>query len=542
MGFPPAPHIRAGQVAYSLYNSRPVAQDVESNAGHDLVNQMISAGKQPKGCYFLGKDHIQQIFNPAETGGISRRDFMIVSSASLGLAAGLSGCRDAGAERAPARNFTVTSLLGTSPFYIAHRGSGDTWPEHTALAYASAVDYGVKAIEISVCATSDGVLICHHDTNTLRLTGEDLEIAEQPYERISQLRNDATKWLGPKAPTQPLPRLADVLDRFAASHVIFIEDKQSTNTDALLDLMDSYPDSRNHFVWKQTSSSSTRLKASARGYRTWGYFDAGSADTFDKYAPNHDFLGLYHAAPDSEMTALMTYGKPVIVWEVHTRWMRERLLRLGVRGIMCSNIPYVTSDIAHSTSDEFATGIRSPGDLPWTINWALQPRIQPETESIRLDDGSEFSYTMGSLCPVPASDYSINYEVRWPEAMPPNGGQIGIAFGLRDDTPYRPNFAESPAGYHLMIDGKGTLALSSRVVRGNAAEVIASSMSQAPREGQWLKFTVRVAAGGIRCSRVDSGVSSFAVADETHRGGYFVLCKGYNGRQPVEFRSVSVAR
>lgn len=468
----------------------------------------------------------------------SRREFLFVSSATIVLA----GCGEDSSTQAPAKDFTIASLLGTTPFYIAHRGSGDNWPEHTALAYSAAIAYGVKAIEVSVSATSDGVLVCHHDTNTLHLTGHDQEISQQTYASISELRNDARQWLGPASAPQPIPKLEDILDAHAGTHVIFIEDKQGTNTKALLDLMDRYPDSTSHFVWKQPASSTTRVEAAARGYKTWGYFLDGSSATYAKYAPNFDYLGLYHAATDAEVTGLQVFGKPVIVWEVHTRWMRDRLLALGVRGLMCSNIPYVTKDVPLAKSDSFASGNRGAGDLPWTINWKLQPKIQPDSGSIRMDDGSDFSYSMGSLCPISADTYSIDFQVRWAGPIPRNAGQIGVAFALRDDRPYLPNVPGTSGGYHLLINDAGKVELYRRAENGTAPEVIASSDTPAPQEGQWLQFSIRVTPAEIQCSRLDGGQQTLAVADTTHRGGYIMLCKAHDGQEPVEFRSISVSR
>lgn len=486
----------------------------------------------------LEKGRAQQVPMSHELGRLSRRDFLLVSTASLALA----GCREQSAPAPPAKKFTVESLLGTTPFYIAHRGSGDNWPEHTALAYSSAIAYGVKAIEVSVCSTSDGILVCHHDLNTLRLTGHDLDISQQTYAALERLRNDARQWLGPASQPQPIPKLKDVLDAHAATHVIFIEDKQATNTKALLDLMDGYPDAQDHFVWKQTSSSTARVEAMARGYKTWGYFMDGSSDTYQKYAPNFDYLGLYHAATDAEIAALVAYGKPVIVWEVHTRSMRDRLLALGVRGFMCSNIPYVTNDVALNTSDSFASGIRSPGDLPWVINWDLQPQLKPDAGSVELADGSDFSYSMGSLCPVPAGSYSIAFELRWRGPVPSGSGLAGIAFGLADDRPYRPKVPGTSGGYHLLIDEKGMLELQRRAADGAVTERLASTSTATPEPDQWMKFSVNVTPDGVRCSRLDAGVQSITAADTAHRGGYFVLCKAYDGEQPLEFRFVTVSR
>jgi glycerophosphoryl diester phosphodiesterase len=426
------------------------------------------------------------------------------------------------------------------PFFIAHRGSGDNWTEHTALAYSSAIAAGAHAIEVSVHSTSDGVLVCHHDASTLRLTGRDEPIATQDYADIAALRADARQWLGPSAAPQPIPKLADVLDAHAPDSVIFIEDKQGTNTRALLDLMDRYPSSKDRFVWKQPAASKARIQAQSRGYKTWGYFMDGSGQQFEQHAGNHDFVGLFHAASDEDIRRLVGFGKPVIVWEVHTRWMRDRLQALGVRGLMCSNFPYVTNDLPLAKADAFASGTRAAGDLPWAIDWKLQPRIQPGSSSIRLG-GSDFTYSMGSLCPVPAEAHAIDFEVRWAGPVPQSAGQVGVAFGLQDDSPYLPNVPGPPGGYHLLINVAGKVELYRRTAGGTATEVIASADTAAPREGQWLKFSVSVTSEGVSCSRLDNGQQSLAAADTTYRGRYFMLCKSRGGELPVEFRSVSVA-
>src|SRR6478735_7476996 len=102
---------------------------------------------------------------------LSRRDLLVLGGSALLLA----GCSTVG--QGPSRptagsatpepytgpTHTVDSLVSTTPFFIAHRGSGDNWAEHTMEAYSEAVALGAKAIEVSVNATKDGVLICHHD-------------------------------------------------------------------------------------------------------------------------------------------------------------------------------------------------------------------------------------------------------------------------------------------------------------------------------------------------------------------------------------------
>lgn len=436
---------------------------------------------------------------------------------------------------------TVSELFALAPFYIAHRGSGDNWPEHTAVAYRNAAAAGAQAIEISVSATSDGILICHHDLDTLRLTGVDREIAGTSWDELSGLRNDATAWLGPRVAVEPIPLVTDVLDELADGRVIFIEDKQGTNTTALLDLLDRYPDPTNHFVWKQWAGRRQHSVARERGYATWGYFTPEIQPTQD-IVDSFDYLGVHHSATNEFIADLVATGKPVIAWEVHYRSVRDRLAELGVVGMMCSNIPYVTSTVASATRDSFATGIRAAGDLPWTVDlgWKAQPVLTADAGTVLLEYPGIESYLMGSLAPIDASRFQISFRLRWPKELPADEQHAGIAFGLENDRPYRVGVASDVSGYHAIIRADGSLELFERT-RGIAEGTpLAAVQTPAPQAGQWIDLVVSVSEARITVSR-DRNLSWEAAADDaSHRGGYFWLCKNYAEPIAVEYSSVIV--
>jgi glycerophosphoryl diester phosphodiesterase len=46
---------------------------------------------------------------------------------------------------------------------ISHRGEHQTLPENSIPAFLRAIELGADAIELDVHATSDGVVIVHHD-------------------------------------------------------------------------------------------------------------------------------------------------------------------------------------------------------------------------------------------------------------------------------------------------------------------------------------------------------------------------------------------
>lgn len=243
-------------------------------------------------------------------------------------------------------DYTISDLLSTDPFYIAHRGSGDNWPEHTMRAYTGAVNWGMKAIEISVNVTSDGVMFCHHDRDTNHMTGTNLVFTSSTADQISALTNTAAYTVNPTQDRQPIPRLVPVLDKFATNHVCFVEAKSggAWQTD-LLNLLASYPDYTNRIVWKAPIWASFTA-AKARGLITWGYLfqtDPLNADWQTMVSkPDVDIIGVNHTATDqyiSDVVALATsLGKKVIMWEIHTPADRDRAVSLGVVGMMTSNI------------------------------------------------------------------------------------------------------------------------------------------------------------------------------------------------------------
>ncbi|MGE0665044.1 MAG: glycerophosphodiester phosphodiesterase family protein [Sphingomonadales bacterium] len=71
---------------------------------------------------------------------------------------------------------TLKTLTGKPPIVIAHRGASGHAPEHTAAAYAMALDMGADAVEPDLVLTKDGALIVRHD----RYLGTSTDIADRP--------------------------------------------------------------------------------------------------------------------------------------------------------------------------------------------------------------------------------------------------------------------------------------------------------------------------------------------------------------------------
>ena len=242
---------------------------------------------------------------------------------------------------------TVESLLADTPFYVAHRGGGGNWPEMTGFAYEQAAQLpNLRAVEISVCLSADGVLVCSHDPTTLRVTDVDYTIAEQTWTTLSTLLVKADTTDDPTQPPRPLTRLDDVLAAHPDRFVLFVEPKVVPAAQPLMTRLTSlgHPD---RVVWKQYVNSPMFKAAKELGFSTWGYIldePAHRGANLQRFAasPDIDMLGVHVSDSDEFVQKVLGLGaahdKPVIMWPITSPIERERALRLGCRGLMTSRI------------------------------------------------------------------------------------------------------------------------------------------------------------------------------------------------------------
>ena len=106
------------------------------------------------------------------------------------------------------------------PEVIAHRGASDERPENTMVAFLRALELGAEAIELDVHATSDGVVVVHHDP-AIRLGRQEdpaalvVSICDERFDELRELRVKG----------EPIPTLDDVLRQVAGRATVYIEVK-----------------------------------------------------------------------------------------------------------------------------------------------------------------------------------------------------------------------------------------------------------------------------------------------------------------------------
>jgi len=274
----------------------------------------------------------------------TRRSFL---AGTLATALVGTGCRTS-AEPAPtAPAPTVASLTATAPFYIAHRGGGGNWPEMTAYAYEQASKIpGLQALEISVCLSADGVLVCSHDPTTARVTGTDYTIAKETWATLSTLYTTAEKTTDPSQPARPLARFDELGERYIDRFVLFVEPKVPAAEGPLLRQLTSLLNPE-RVVWKQPLTSGGFGAAKDAGFATWGYVlddpsFLGANLTRLTADSRIDMLGIPVFGPQRVIRAAQDaaddQGKKTIAWPITINAERERALGFGASGLMTSNI------------------------------------------------------------------------------------------------------------------------------------------------------------------------------------------------------------
>ena len=232
-------------------------------------------------------------------------------------------------------NRTWPFLDHPGPIPFAHRGGASEWPENTMAAFEHAVGLGYRYLETDVHVTADGVLVAFHDDVLDRVTDRRGRIEALPWSEVRQARVDG----------QGIPLLEELLGTWPEARVN-IDPKHDASVGPLVEVLDrtgahdrvcvaAFSDRRLARVRRLTAGrvctgtgpvEVARLRAA--GYRVpCGPIAAACAQVPLRWqrmpVVDRRFLDAAHRR-----------SLPVHVWTVDEPAEMERLLDLGVDGIM----------------------------------------------------------------------------------------------------------------------------------------------------------------------------------------------------------------
>ena len=298
----------------------------------------------------------------AQRDGVSRRTVVAVSigaGAAL-LAAGAAGVAPLltghGGPLAPARTPTPSPTpTPTRPttLTVAHRGGSRDWPEMSMLGYANSAKLGAQALEISLARTKDAVWFGLHDQTLDRTSGTaGFVAADHTWQEVAQYRITAAQTTNPAQPPQPYLRFEELVAAFAATHVIYVDPKivPAPYHAELFAMMSRAPSPARAFVAKgYCTATGWAQEATARGYRTWGYYYAADLESdphlLETTQSLWTTLGLDYTAAPAVWEQVKAYRKPVLAHVVPDAAAAESALQRGADGIVASGVREVLAEV-----------------------------------------------------------------------------------------------------------------------------------------------------------------------------------------------------
>ncbi len=223
---------------------------------------------------------------------------------------------------------------------FAHRGGADEGPENTMSAFQRAVDMGYTYLETDAHVTRDGVLLAFHDPSLDRVTDRAGMIANMDYADVKQARI---------AGTEPIPLLEDVLGAWPHTK-INIDPKSDEAVAPLietikrLDLVDrvcvgSFVEERLRRVraafGPRLCTSMARWDIARLRFASFGFPSKATSAACAQVPVIRKGIVVTDQRFVDKAHAL---GLPVHVWTINQRAEMERLLDMGVDGVMTDNL------------------------------------------------------------------------------------------------------------------------------------------------------------------------------------------------------------
>jgi len=115
---------------------------------------------------------------------------------------------------------------------VAHRGNARDFPENTLPAFNSALELGLRFLELDVHLSADGVPMVIHDHELIRTTGRPGNVFEMRARELVQIDAGEPERFGDRFRGTRIPKLADVLALLGGRPevTVFVEIKRASLT------------------------------------------------------------------------------------------------------------------------------------------------------------------------------------------------------------------------------------------------------------------------------------------------------------------------
>lgn len=261
-------------------------------------------------------------------------------------------------------------LAHDRPLFFAHRGGALLAPENTVEAFASGLSFGADALELDIQTTREGEIVVIHDPTLERTTNGAGPVSALTLAELQQL--DAGYHFSPdggaifpfRGTGVRVPTLRAVLERFPATRLnIDLKQSSAAREERLWALIQEYAahdrvlvasgDEHEPIVrFRRLSAGRVATSASEREIRA--FIIAALGRVAWALRPAYDALqvpethGRTRVVSRTTVAAAHRAGLAVHVWTVDDRASMERLLALGVDGLMTDRPDVLAGLLTHS--------------------------------------------------------------------------------------------------------------------------------------------------------------------------------------------------
>jgi glycerophosphoryl diester phosphodiesterase len=253
------------------------------------------------------------------------------------------------------------------PRLFGHRGAAGIAPENTMASFRQALADGADYLELDVHATRDGVVVVIHDSTLERTTNGRGAVRDLPFSEIERLDAGFRFARDGSYPFREqgvrVPALEELLEEFPEVPLnIEIKQAEPAVEPAVVSLLVRKGALERSLLAAEDDQIMRRIRSHAPGVATSAsfgevrdFFERCFADRFEGYAPEARALQIPERFGDIDLVSPETlaaarrFGLETHVWTVNEESAIERLLRLGVDGLM-SDFPSRLVAVARRSS------------------------------------------------------------------------------------------------------------------------------------------------------------------------------------------------
>lgn len=229
---------------------------------------------------------------------------------------------------------------------IAHRGFSGRYPENTMLAFEKALEAGADGIELDVQLTKDGQMVILHDERLDRTTNGSGFVKDYIYEELEKL--DAHGEFKGKFEKQRLPLLKEYFEWVKDTGLITnIELKNGSyyysGMERMVCGMAAEFGLEDRIILSSFNPASIVLCKQIAPHIKMGFLcvtPIGNAEAFIRDCGVNYLHSDVHRTPDDLIISCKAAGIGVNLWNVNEEDQMDRLLKLGINGII-TNYPDV---------------------------------------------------------------------------------------------------------------------------------------------------------------------------------------------------------